>query len=245
MTSSIYHIHFDCEEDCKWLGDLLQAYFQSNKKFDDYYFHLEYSSQKKKHPWHLQGWFYSSYREDYVVSQRFPLRKRWKDIRGEKLNSEYTYSISPVRESPEQLISYIAKNTSKTDYGLCWKSYSDESFNLLLEPLSIYVSKEEWKNSIVTVDKPKRKSTDDLVDEILATCVSTNLCMEKELNYRQCYNLIKKYLPKSLDSFIWERNMYGITYRVERKLQSKRSTRVEDHFDEVFFSKSINYEIFH
>lgn len=240
MHPKLYPFHVDCVEECEELAELLEAFFIGHKKFHHYYFQLEYSAKKKHTPWHLQGWVYSDYSESYLEKDKNPFRALVKP----KLLEGFTYSFAPLRKTINEYIGYICKNADKPNIKKHWKSYSQDLYDELLSDCHPYISSKDFQNA-VNEFVPKKKSTDQLVDEIIRTCVCHNLCKEPQLNYRMCYERIKKFLPKTLDVFIWERNMYGITFRVEQKINHPNCKRTENYFDRIFFEKEINKEIFY
>lgn len=179
---------------------------------------------------HIQGWSFHNMKDN---TYRVGMAKPYKD--GLSSSKCFTKIDKPIEYK-----AYIIKNKDKgatketietveelvhlKDYRT---SLSNEELVILYNSLPFYLSKEEFK----TKEKEKKKtSSTSFFDRVLQQCILEatykNIKGEVLIDYKKIFTIYCDNCPKQLDNYLLERNINGVTNKLEKMFPHKENRKL-------------------
>lgn len=217
---------------------------RKTRKVEDFLLSNEVSKEVKKQ--HIQGWVIHNMTDN---SYRVHMAKKHKD----KGTKQKCFTI--VRER-ETCMSYIIKNRSKgatketisnvkeLDYLDIRYSYREEDLVMLYNSLPFFIDKKDYIKE--KKEKQSMSFHDKVYEKMKEECIETNIKGEKKIVYEKLLSIYLSFNPKTIDNYLVERNLNGLTNRLENEYKHKDNRRLrkkiqedlyESRYHSIYFDK--------
>lgn len=230
MDSQFRVDNWDCEKASK----VLHAFAENVNKL---YFQKEIAKKTKKK--HLQGWV-----NHIVLDNTFrkTLSRKYSDL-GTKEKC-----FTKVK-SFEQYVAYIIKNPDKSESGEIlenitsfkdfhlhpteyYTTYTEEEFVELYNSLPMFHQNGKVKNGDVNGKCKVETFFDKVYERCVNEATTVNLDGDRVIDYTKIPGIYMSSCPKQLDSYLLERNINGITNKLEQEYDNRFNRKLRNQLTE-------------
>lgn len=205
---------------------------QKARKVEKYFVSKEIGLEKGKK--HIQGWVSHSMTDN---SYRKSMAKSFEDIKSDgkcftlvkKEEGFYSYIIKNRSKGASKVTIETLEELELEDY--VKGGYEDKELVELYNKIPFHEEKEDFKSK--QKEKKKQESFfDKAFNEIERECTSKDIKGNVKIDYTKILDTYLSMCPKQLDSYLVERNLNGVTSKLERKYKHKDNRRLRSKIED-------------